>query len=183
VVNPDLGIVEKPILDANAVDFYGTSTLWCPSLNPNECQFSSPYHDPRIFVPKTIPGAPCSYPENFDAIPVPELQANKHIHRKRIITLDRNVFHMNMQKNLIFLKHKIKSLKLFPGTDCNRVKNFHDTRQQCHPITDVTNGFTTATKSGQIIILTIAIDKFYKFVKKSRILHIFTMGRKNRKTL
>jgi len=34
--HPDHGIlvVENPILDANSVDFYGTTTLWCPSLNP-----------------------------------------------------------------------------------------------------------------------------------------------------
>jgi len=34
LVNPDHCIVENPILDANTVDFYGTTTLWCPSLNP-----------------------------------------------------------------------------------------------------------------------------------------------------
>jgi len=34
LVNPDHGIIENPILDANSADFYGTTTLWCPSLNP-----------------------------------------------------------------------------------------------------------------------------------------------------
>jgi len=33
LVNPDHGIVENPILDANNVDFYSTTTLWCPSLH------------------------------------------------------------------------------------------------------------------------------------------------------
>jgi len=36
LVNLDHGIpvVKKPILDADSVDFYGTTMLWCPSLNP-----------------------------------------------------------------------------------------------------------------------------------------------------
>jgi len=34
LINPDHGIVENPILDANSVGFYGTTTLWCPGLNP-----------------------------------------------------------------------------------------------------------------------------------------------------
>jgi len=34
LVNPNHGIVENPILDTNSVDFYGTTTLWFPSLNP-----------------------------------------------------------------------------------------------------------------------------------------------------
>jgi len=33
-VNLDHCIVENPILDAIKVDFYGTTTLRCPSLNP-----------------------------------------------------------------------------------------------------------------------------------------------------
>jgi len=33
-VNPDHGTVENPIPDANTVDFYGATTLWCPSSNP-----------------------------------------------------------------------------------------------------------------------------------------------------
>jgi len=32
-LSPDHGIVENPTLDANNVDFYGTTTLWCPSQN------------------------------------------------------------------------------------------------------------------------------------------------------
>jgi len=32
-VDLDHGIVESPILDANNVHFYATTTLWCPSLN------------------------------------------------------------------------------------------------------------------------------------------------------
>jgi len=34
VVNPIHGIAKNPILDANNVNFYGTTTLWCPSLKP-----------------------------------------------------------------------------------------------------------------------------------------------------
>jgi len=34
LVNPDRGIVENIILDADDVDFYHTTTPWCPSLNP-----------------------------------------------------------------------------------------------------------------------------------------------------
>jgi len=33
-LNPDHGVVENPITDADDVDFYGTTTLWCPGLNP-----------------------------------------------------------------------------------------------------------------------------------------------------
>jgi len=29
-----MATVENPILDANSVDFYSTTTSWCPSLNP-----------------------------------------------------------------------------------------------------------------------------------------------------
>jgi len=34
LVNSHHGHVENPILDANAVDFYGTTMLQCPSQNP-----------------------------------------------------------------------------------------------------------------------------------------------------
>jgi len=33
LVNPDYGVVENLILDASSVEFYDTTTLWCPSLN------------------------------------------------------------------------------------------------------------------------------------------------------
>jgi len=33
LVNPDHGVVKNPILYADNVNFYGTATLWCPSLN------------------------------------------------------------------------------------------------------------------------------------------------------
>jgi len=41
LVNPDTGIVENPILDANTVDFHVTSTVCCPSLNPTAGRYGT----------------------------------------------------------------------------------------------------------------------------------------------
>jgi len=40
-VNPCHGTVENPILDANNVDFYGTTTFWCPRLNSEVGRYGS----------------------------------------------------------------------------------------------------------------------------------------------
>jgi len=46
-VNPYHGIVENPIIDANSMDFYGNTTLWCPGLNPVAGRYCIPKHESK----------------------------------------------------------------------------------------------------------------------------------------